>query len=100
MNLGTFNFNINNINLSTTNSQPAKLSVKFKEEEVKVSKFDEDSEYSELAGVKGLRLEGNDNNDNVEPPKSPVKLSPKKSSILSFMERKLSSDEAFFSLNK
>jgi hypothetical protein len=94
--LGTFNFNINNITLSTS-SQPVRLSNKLTENEVKISKFDEELEYSGLAGVKGLSLDGNDNDD---PPEIPIKLSPKKSSILNFMERKISTDEAFFSLNK
>jgi hypothetical protein len=85
--LGTFNFNIDNIDLSNVNSEN-KMKLKTEKENSRISNFDVDGQYDELAG-------------NVkEEIKSPLKLSPKKSSILQFMERKLSGEDAFFSLNK
>jgi methyl coenzyme M reductase subunit C-like uncharacterized protein (methanogenesis marker protein 7) len=94
MNLGKFKFDIDNVDMKENNSQPVKLSLRGSNEEIKVSNFIDTSEYSDLSGIKRMSL-----NDGEEI-KNQVKLSPKKSSILNFMERKLSNDDAFFSLNK
>ncbi len=82
--LGSFNFNIDNIDLCNVSNN---YTMKLKTEKENAGNFDVDGEVDELAAT------------NVET-KSPVKLSHKKSSILQFMERKFSTEDAFFNLNK
>ncbi len=100
INLGITNFSIDNINSKILKSQPVKLSLNVKKEEVKIINFDNDNDVDDLESVKPKNTSILENTEDEYADEKRPKLSPNKSTILSFMERKLSTDDAFYGVDK